>query len=113
MATPLVTFVHDGDAIDYTPDSAVDGGDVVVQGDLVGVAKLDIAADAKGALHVSGVFDFPKSTGSSTALTAGTKVYWDAGNEVVTSTASTHKLVGKVVAAATDSAATVRVRMSQ
>jgi len=110
---PTVTFIHDGDSIDYTPALAVDAGDVIVQDELVGVAKLDIAAGALGALAVAGVFDFPKSTGSSSAIVAGDNCYWDAGNEVATTTASTHKLIGKAVAAATDDDTTVRVRMNQ
>jgi len=34
---PQATFVLEGDTIDYTAAAAVAGGDVVVQGDLVGV----------------------------------------------------------------------------
>jgi predicted RecA/RadA family phage recombinase len=38
MAT--AKFIHDGDSINYTPTSAdVAAGDVIVQGDLVGIAK--------------------------------------------------------------------------
>jgi predicted RecA/RadA family phage recombinase len=48
MAT--VTFVHDGEAIDYTPAADVAAGAVVVQGELVGVAKQPIAANKLGAL---------------------------------------------------------------
>jgi hypothetical protein len=33
-------FVHDGNRVDYTPSSAVAAGDVVVQGELVGVATI-------------------------------------------------------------------------
>ena len=56
-------FVHEGNAIDYTPGADVSAGDVVVQGDLVGVAKRDISANTLGALAVAGVFDFPKAAG--------------------------------------------------
>ena len=66
MAT--ATFVHDGKSIDYTPGSDVAAGDVVVQGELVGVARTPIAASALGSLAVTGVFDFPKATGESTAI---------------------------------------------
>ena len=113
MAT--ATFIHDGNAIDYTPGSAVAAGDVVVQGDLVGVAKQPIAADALGALAVRGVFDFPKATGGGSAITAGAKVYWDAGDSEAKEDAESgaNKYLGKVVAAAADADTTVRVRMEQ
>jgi len=109
----LVKFVQEGDAIDYTPDSAVAAGDVVVLNDLVGVAKQPIAASALGALAVSGVFDFPKDTGSTSAVAAGKKVYWDADEEVATETADGNTYLGKTVKAAAADDETVRVRMSQ
>jgi len=113
MAT--AQFIHDGKSIDHTPGSAVNAGDVVVQGELVGVAKLDIAAAALGALAVEGVFDFPKATGGGTAITAGANVYWDvADTEAKTDDESAaNKLIGKVVKAAADADTTVRVRLSQ
>jgi predicted RecA/RadA family phage recombinase len=111
----LVTFIHDGNSIDHTPGSAVAAGAVVVQGELIGVAKVDIPANALGALAVSGVFDFPKATGASTAITAGANVYWDATNSVATTDDDTgnNKLLGKTIATAADGDATVRIRMSQ
>ena len=113
MAT--AQFIHDGRAIDYTPGSAVAAGDVVVQGELVGIAKLDIAANALGALTVEGVFDFPKATGGGTAITAGAKVYWDVGDTEAKEDdeSAANKLIGKVVKAAADADATVRVRLNQ
>ena len=113
MAT--ATFIHDGNRIDYTPGSAVSAGDVVVQGELVGVAKLDISANALGALAVGGVFDFPKATGGGTAITAGANVYWDVGDTEAKadSESGANKLIGKVVKAAADADATVRVRLNQ
>jgi predicted RecA/RadA family phage recombinase len=113
MATAV--FVHEGDAIDYTPGADVAVGDVVVQSELVGVAKQAIAASSLGALSVKGVFDFAKATGASTAIAVGAKVYWDATNKVATTddATGTNKLIGKVVLAAGDDDETVRVRMSQ
>ena len=113
MAT--ARFVQTGNAIDYTPDGDVSAGDVVVQNDLVGVAKLDIKADALGALAVTGVFDFPKATGVDSGIDAGLEVYWDeADQEAKTDDeAGANKLIGKTVAAAGDDDETVRVRLSQ
>ena len=109
------TFVHGGLDVDYTPASDVAPGDVIVQGDLVGVACRAIAANALGALSVAGVFDFAKATGASTAIAAGVSVYWDVADAEAKTDSETgaNKLIGKTVAAAGDNDATVRVRMSQ
>ena len=109
----IAIFVHDGDSIDYTPSSDVAAGDVVVQGDLIGVAKRDIPAGTLGALAVTGVFDVPKASGVGTAIVAGAEVYWDAVNKRVTTTADGHEYLGKTVRAAADADATVRVRLEQ
>ena len=106
-------FIHEGCSIDYTPAADVAAGDVVVQGDLVGVTKQPIPANQLGALVVEGVFDFAKATGGGSALAAGTTVYWDDAANVATSTSAGNKQLGKVVKAAADADATVRVRMNQ
>ncbi|MEO2031494.1 MAG: DUF2190 family protein [Planctomycetaceae bacterium] len=109
------TFRHEGAAVDYTPGTAVAAGDVIVQTDLIGVARLDIEANQLGALAVEGVFDFPKATGGSTAIPAGAIVYWDVGDSEAKedSESGANKLLGKTVAAAGDNDASVRVRLSQ
>ena len=69
-------FLHSSDdAIDYTPVAAEPGGDVVVQGGLVGVNPTDLAASEKGALSLEGIYDVPKTTA---AWVIGLPVFWDA-----------------------------------
>ena len=111
----MATFRSKGCQVDYTPGSDVAAGDVVVQGDLVGVADVAIAANRLGSLSVEGVFDFPKATGGSTAIAAGTDVYWDEGDTEAKADdeAGANKLIGKTVAAAADGDATVRVKLNQ
>ncbi len=106
------SLVSKGNMIDYTPGSAVTAGDVVVQGELVGVANLDIPAGVLGALTVSGVFNFSKGVG---VIAAGANVYWDVADGEATTAADsgTNKLIGKVVKAAASADSTVRVRLSQ
>jgi predicted RecA/RadA family phage recombinase len=106
-------FIHIGDSIDFTPSSTIAAGDVVVQNDLVGVAKLDIAAGTLGALAVTGVFDFPKATGAGSAIAAGVNVYWHSDVKQANTTAAGGKLIGKTVRAAVDADTTVRARLSQ
>ena len=109
----MATFIHDGKSIDYTPPADVAAGAVVVQGELVGVARTPIAANALGSVADEGIFDFAKATGGGTAISAGANVYWDDTNNVATTTATGNKLIGKCVKAAADGAATVRVRLMQ
>jgi len=109
----MATFRHEGQYVDYTPGSAVSAGDVVVQGSLVGIATKAIAANVQGALCLRGVFDIAKATTSGSAITAGAKLYWDAGNEIVTTTAGSNKAIGYAAEAATASATTCRVVVCQ
>lgn len=95
-----------GCAVDYTPSGAESVGDVVVQGQLVGVATRDIAANALGALYLEGVFNVVKANG---AIDVGDALYWDAdgnpqggtaGTGCATTTAATNTFIGRAVAAA-------------
>ena len=108
------TFVHDGDAIDYTPGADVVPGDVVVQSDLIGVAKREIKANELGALAVTGVFDIAKQAGGGVTFAVGDLAYWDDTNKVAVTTdgAGANKLLGKAVRAAADADATVRVKLT-
>jgi predicted RecA/RadA family phage recombinase len=108
---PQATFIQDGKYIDHTPAGALASGDVVVQGDLVGVTVRPLAVGELGSLAVDGVFDFNKNTG--VAFTVGTILYWDDTNNVVTATATGNKQIGKVVRAAATTDTTVRMRLSQ
>lgn len=113
MATAV--FRHQGAAIDHTPVADIAAGDVIVQGELVGVARLDIKANVIGALAVEGVFDYPKAVGASTALTTGTDAFWDEATQQATADSATgaNKQIGRVVRDAADGDALVRVRLSQ
>jgi len=113
-----VRFVQDDDIIDYTPNADTPAGTVVVQGDLVGVTKLDITAGVLGALAVEGIFDFPKAAGAGSDIAAGAKLYWDAADGVATASANsggqtptTYPYIGKAVSPAAAGDATVRTRL--
>jgi predicted RecA/RadA family phage recombinase len=80
-------FIQDGIMIDYTPSGDVDAGDVVVEGNLIGIAKSDIEADEKGALAVAGVFEVVKVTGVT--FSKGDLVYWNASTGATATTSDT------------------------
>jgi predicted RecA/RadA family phage recombinase len=92
--------------INYTPVSAVTAGDVVVQGSFVGYATEDIAAGALGTLVVMGLTEGPKASGS--AIAAGSDVYWDDEDEVITET-QTDIYLGKTTLLAASAAVLARV----
>ncbi len=107
-------FVQQGDSIDYTPSADIVAGDVVVQGDLVGIAKCDIPAGTLGALAVVGLFDFPKAAGAGTDFLPGEAGYWDTGNQqaITDNGGGARPFLGKAAQSAVDDDETVRLRLS-
>ena len=59
MAT---NYIQDGEVIDHVASGAITSGDVVVMGNIIGVALEDIADTETGPVQISGVFDLPKVT---------------------------------------------------
>lgn len=102
-------FVQEGNALDYLAGVDVVAGEVIVQGDLVGIATRDILAGRTGAITVEGVFDLVKQAGL--AITAGQVVYWDTANRQTLVSAPGNILLGKAVRAAAPGDQAVRVRL--
>jgi len=105
-------FVQEGVSIDYTPSSAVSAGDIVSLGDLVGIAKLDIAASAVGALAIEGVFDVLKLGSSGPVFAIGDPVFFDYVNGLAVKTGFDGCVfLGTAVAAAATGDTTVRTEL--
>ena len=109
----IATYVQRGETVDFIAAADVAAGDVVPIGEIVGVCQRQVVAGEIGPLTVTGVFDFPKATGSGSGIAAGAKAYWDGSAKVITTTAASNKYVGKTVLAAGNNDETVRVRLSQ
>lgn len=104
----IATYVQRGESLDFIPTNDITAGDVVIRKMLAGVAKLDIPAGTLGALAINGVYDIAKGDAS---FEAGDKVYWDFVNKVATKTVP-NPCIGKAVAAASSTDATVRVLLN-
>jgi predicted RecA/RadA family phage recombinase len=102
-------FIQDGNSIDYTPGADVAAGDVVIQGDLVAIAKLAIVAGVPGSLAATGVFDVAKATDE--AIVVGAKTFWSVADQQATATATGNVYMGEAIAAAAETDTTVRVRL--
>lgn len=74
----MKTSVQLGDSLTYANSgSAISAGAVVVVGEQVGIAAVDIAATSgTGTLNMTGVFDVPKV--SAAVIAQGESVIWDA-----------------------------------
>lgn len=112
----MKNFIAPGDTIiltapDGTDDTAVLSGGGIQNGNLFGIAVNDIAPGATGPCKTTGIYKMPKI--GSQAWARGVKVYWDATNLWLTSTASSHLFVGVAVEAvaggAGDTEGTVRL----
>ena len=102
-------FIHEGKAIDYTPTTDMPAGTVVVLGDRVGIAMVDIPANVLGAVQTVGVFDFEKD---NTVIPLYSKVYWNATAKKATVTATGNTLLGIALTATIAADALVRVRLN-
>lgn len=70
-------FVQDGNVIDWVngTGSAVAAGAVIAMGNILGVALVDIADAATGAVSINGVFTVPKVTAA--VIAQGDSLVWD------------------------------------
>lgn len=72
MAT---NYVFSGDVVDYTAGSNISAGAVVVIGQQIGVALVDIASGDTGTVGLCGVFEVPKVAGA--VIGQGESVIYD------------------------------------
>jgi predicted RecA/RadA family phage recombinase len=106
----MARFVQKGEALDHTPGSALAAGAIVVLGTVgVGIAQTAIAANTVGSLIVDGVIEHPKT--AAQAVTLGQKIYFDAANNLLTTTVGSNVLVGYAVRAQAAADATVTVKL--
>ena len=94
----MKNFIQPGNTVTVLAPADVASGDGVLVGGIFGVAAFDAASGAEVEITRTGVFSMAKT--SAQAWTAGAKVYWDATNKVLTTTASGNTLVGCALEAA-------------
>lgn len=104
-----------GESIEYVADEAVDSGDFVVLGGIVGVAETDAVEGADGVFRATlrhiGVF---RGT-TSDAVTVGADIYLASAvtfGTALTTTVGSNKLVGRAIRAKDATAGDVFVRIN-
>ena len=91
-----------------TTGADVKGGDLVIIGDVVGVATVDITQDALGAVAMEGVFRLPKD---SAAIAVGQRVYVDGSGKVTATAGGSPAGVAWADAAAAETVALVKINV--
>lgn len=104
----MKNYVQAGNVVTFPVPAAVKGGDVVIVGELRGVASGDADAGTSCDVSLTGVFALPKV---ASAFSVGDVAHYDATLKLVTADAAKPRL-GVVVADATADAATVNVRVN-
>jgi predicted RecA/RadA family phage recombinase len=108
----MKNFKGHGSTVEWTNGgSAVLSGAVVIAGDLVGIAAVDIGAGATGTVSIEGVFEV--ACNASDTITQGMTLTWDASASefVDTNTPASGDNAGGVVAMENDRGALVNVKL--
>lgn len=100
----MKNYIDPGENITLPAPAAVTSGQAVMAGSIFGVTQFAAAIGDPVVLSRRGRFTLPKT--SAQAWTVGAKVYWDATNSVVTTTASGNTLIGAAAVAAANPSAT-------
>ncbi len=104
------TYWQRGETLDYknTTDSKIEANSILCFGSRIGIAGTDILPGELGSLHVTGVFEMPKT--STEAIEMGTEVYFD-GNGVTNTKSDDTPLAGYAVQAAAASDTVILVKL--
>lgn len=96
----MKNYVQPGDRMEYSNSgSAISSGSIVVIGERIGVAVVDIpATSGKGSVDLEGVFNLPKATGES--WSQGDPLFYDSSANKLTKTATANKPAGYAFTAA-------------
>lgn len=106
----MKNFIQPGRIIPVTAPATVKSGDLVLVGNLFGVASTDAASGTPVELCTEGVFMLPKV--AAQAWTLGAAIYWDSAAAKATATVGSNTLIGHAVEIAANPSASGSVRLS-
>lgn len=102
-----------GETLDFTNDAVgavkIEANTIVALAGMIGVAGTDIAVGEKGSLHVSGVYEMPKT--STNAIAQGVPVFWDGSGITEDANSGSNTPAGYSAAASEASAKTILVKL--
>jgi predicted RecA/RadA family phage recombinase len=104
----MKNYIEPGDTITVPAPAAVNSGDLVIVGKLIGVATNTVAIGVNVAIKTTGVFEFPKV--SAEAWTVGAPINWLVGTKQATIGAGA--LIGVASEPAANPSSVGRVRLN-
>jgi predicted RecA/RadA family phage recombinase len=104
----MKNYIEEGTTLTVAAPAAVNSGDIVVVGKLIGVATNTAAIGIPVAVKVTGVFELPKV--SAEAWTVGVPINWLTGPKQATTGAGT--LIGYAAEPAANPSSVGRVRLN-
>lgn len=105
----MKNFIQQGVNLTVPAPANILSGEVVVIGELHGVASINAAEGEDLVFVTEGVFELPKVAADNFAI--GAKVYYDSTAKLVTTTATGNTLIGVAVTAAPASSGSVNVKI--
>ncbi|HBQ31801.1 MAG TPA: hypothetical protein DD739_03645 [Ochrobactrum anthropi] len=106
----MKNYIQPGDSITVPAPADVKSGDLVVVGDLFGVAQFSAASGDPVEIATKGVFELPKV--SAQAWSVGAKVYYVAADKNISTTATGNTFIGHATEAAANPSDFGAVRLS-
>lgn len=103
---------QDGDRLTVVAPAAVASGDLVLVGNAFGIAITSASSGANVAIETGVVADLPKTNAASMSMAAGALAYWDNSGKKVTTSATSNTKIGVAMAAVSNTAETVSVRLN-
>ena len=106
----MKNYIQPGDSVTVPAPADVKSGDLVVVGDLFGVAQFSAKAGDDVEIATKGVFGLPKV--SAQAWSLGAKVYYVAADKNISTTATGNTFIGHATEAAANPSDFGAVRLS-
>lgn len=109
----MKNYVESGKLVTVVAAANITKGNIVVVGQMFGVATKNALTGEEVELHMGGVFDFAKLNAASMSIGVGGNAYWDATNAVIVANVTGNTRVGVNAGAAVSNTATsIRVRLN-
>lgn len=104
----MKNYIQRGENLTIPAPAAISSGDVVIVGEIIGVAAAGAAIGESVDVVTEGVFELSKA---AEAFAVGAAIYWDSASKLATSTATDNTKIGVAIEAAAAGDATACVKL--